>query len=171
MKTGWRVLDPVRATRKRAFVAVMSVATNAMILLGLIIAPGDNISIEGEVLLLGLVAVVTVAAGVRAFMLGVSLGSKGVMIRSFVTSQRIRWPDVVEVGVTSERAEPRDETTTAYYPTITYLNQFRFKKQVILWSLGAPTPDLAQQRAATIRELVVVHSGQPEAPAAERYLW
>jgi hypothetical protein len=145
----------------------MSLATNAMLLVGLIIAPGDIVSIEGEVLLASLLAVVILAASVRAFMLGVSLGPNGVMIRSFVVSQRIRWPDIVEVGVISERAEPRDASTVGHFPTITYLNQFRFKKSVVLWSLGAAEPALAQQRAATIRELVAVRGGRSGESVAE----
>jgi hypothetical protein len=142
----------------------MGLATNAMFLVGLII---DVVPVGSEVLLLGLLALVILAASVRAFMLGASYGPKGVMIRSFVMSQRIPWSDIVEVGVISESAGPGQGTPVGHFPTITYLNQFRFKKQVVLWSLGASEPVLAQQRAATIRELAAVHSGRAGEPVAE----
>ena len=135
-----------------------------MLLVGLII---DDVPVEGEVFLLGLMALVILAASVRAFMLGVSYGPRGVMIRSFVASQRIQWSDIVEVGVISEGTGPQYGPPVGHFPTITYLNQFRFKKQVVLRSLGAAEPALAQQRAATVRELVAVHSGRSGEPVAE----
>src|SRR3954453_24194268 len=111
MKTGRRAPDPVRATRRRAFVLVMGLATNAMFLVGLII---DVVPVGSELLLLGLLALIILAASVRAFMLGVSYGPSGVMIRSFVVSQRIRWSDIVEVGVINETAGPGDRTPAGH---------------------------------------------------------
>ena len=73
-------MDPVRATRRRAFVVVMGLATSAMMLVRGIIAQGDIVWGEGLVLLLSLLVLSIVAASVRAFMLGVSLGPKGVIL-------------------------------------------------------------------------------------------
>ena len=79
----------------------MALAAVGFFIAGIIIVP-----VRSAAVLLSMMALLTLAARVRTLRLGVCHGPKGVVIRSFLLSQRIRWPDIVDVGG-DQRANPR----------------------------------------------------------------